>query len=165
MNLQSKTNKIKIRSKPHEKTNDLFTGYLFIFFITHVLRFVCGLGLENIWRSMMRKRITFLLTIILFLLFFQSCRSWYIASKPDVQDYPKDLSKIEIKFQYRIDTCRYYQQYSKVDLQCITLQIESAKVLKLFEYHNLVKLKVLPDLFNAQGKYKMSFDDFYKYVK
>jgi hypothetical protein len=107
----------------------------------------------------------FLLTILLSFLSFQSCRSWYHAGKPDVQEYPKDFSKMEIKFQFKIDTCRYYQQFSKTDLHCIKIQTESAKVLKLFEYDSLIKAKVLPDLYNSKGKYKMTFDDFYKYVK
>ena len=59
----------------------------------------------------------------------------------------------------------YYQQYSKIDLQCIMLQTESAKILTILEYKNLAASKDLPDLYNSKGKYKMTFDDFYKYVK
>ena len=110
----------------------------------------------------MKKRITYLL-IILFFLSFQSCKS--TASKPDVQDYPKDLSTTEIKYQYKIDICRYYQQFSEIDLQCTSMQKELFKMLIIFEYDSLIKAKVLPELYNSKGKYKMTFDDFYKYVK
>lgn len=111
----------------------------------------------------MRKQIIYLLVIFILLLSFQSCRS--TASKPDVQDYPKDLSKTEIKYQYQIDSCRYYQQYSEIDLQCISIQKELFKILIILEYSTLSKSKTLPTLFNKLGEYRMSFDDFYKYVK
>ena len=99
-----------------------------------------------------------LIIIILFL--FVGCT----MSKPNLQKDYVGLSEFEKKLQYRFDKCTYAQQYTKSDLRCIDIIFGNKKIYNILDFKYLNDEKKLPKLFNKNGEYEMTFDDFYKYI-
>ena len=106
------------------------------------------------------KKISMILISVIIL--FSGCS----MSRPDIKDYPPEMTKLEKKLQYRYDSCVYAQTFSKkVDLRCNEILNLNQKVYLILYYDLLKKEKKLPIIYRSKGNEPMTFDDFFKYVK
>lgn len=107
---------------------------------------------------MKRTKVLFILIISMLIV---SCG----MSKPDIKKDYEGLSDIEKKIQYRYDKCCYNQQFTKIDMRCNDIMIESRKIQNILDYNTLKEKKKLPIIYRQSGNDIMTFDDYYKYVK
>ena len=86
-------------------------------------------------------------------------------TKPNLKDDYIGMDILEKKLAYKVDRCRYAQQYTKIDLKCDEIEQRNRKIENITIYNILKEKKQLPLIYRQAGSEPMTFDDLFKYIK